>query len=371
MAAEERDGIEVEIEGVDAGNDQTEKLWDAKSIRVDQKVYSIRRILDMIDGGSLDLNPDFQRLQAWEPEQKSRLVESVFLRIPLPAFYFSSDMENKMQVVNGVQRLSALREFYKDGYKLERLEYLFDLCGKGYSDLKEEMWGRRFDGAQLQINVVDPQTPSEVKFDIFKRINRGGTPLNAQEIRHCLSTGRSRDFLAALAASENFNCAADDAVKDHKRMADRELALRFCALKLWREEKIRYGDYYGSMDKFLDAVNEQLGTAEQIDDSEQKRLAGLFENAMRNSAAVFGCRAFRRTESAPLNKALFDSISVGIAECSEEAVKARAAEIKEKIYGAIENDPELAGAIAQSANSVKKVEYRFEFMEKLFLEMVR
>jgi uncharacterized protein with ParB-like and HNH nuclease domain len=370
MAVEERDGIEIEIEEVDAENNQTEKPWDAKLIRVDQKVYSIRQIMDMIDDDSLDLNPDFQRLQVWEPYQKSRLIESIFLRIPIPTFYFSSDMESNMQVVDGVQRLSAIYEFYKDRHRLGHMEYLFDLRGKRYSDLREEMWGRRFDGTQLQINVIDPQTPSEVKFDIFKRINTGGTPLNAQEIRHCLSTGRSRKFLAALAASEEFNYATNDVVKNHKRMTDRELALRFCALRLWKEGRISYEDYHGSMDKFLDAVNEKLGTAKQIDDGEQKHLADLFVNAMRDSIAVFDRHSFRKTEGAQLNKALFDSISVNIAEYGKSAVEAHATEIREKIYGAIEKDLELIDAISQSTNSVRKVKYRFKFMETLLSEIL-
>jgi hypothetical protein len=371
MSFVENDGIETETEELSDDTEQLEKPWDAKLIRVDQKVYSVRQIMDMIDDGSLDLNPDFQRLQVWKPYQKSRLIESIFLRIPIPTFYFSSDMDSNMQVVDGVQRLSALHEFYKDRYRLEHLEYLSDQRGKNYSGLKEEMWGRRFDGAQLQINVIDPQTPLEVKFDIFKRINTGGTPLNAQEIRHCLSTGRSREFLASLAASEEFNSATNDVVKNHKRMTDRELALRFCALKLWRENSVNYEDYHGSMDKFLDAVNEKLGSSKKIDDVEQRRLAALFVSAMRNSIAVFGRHAFRKTEGSQLNKALFDSISVSIAGYGESAVKARAAEIRENIYGAIKRDTELIDSISQSTNSVRKVKYRFEFMEKLLTETLQ
>jgi hypothetical protein len=371
MVSEENDGIEIEIEELSADNEQMEKPWDSQLSRVEQKVYSVRQIMDMIDDGSLDLNPDFQRLQVWEPYQKSRLIESIFLRIPIPTFYFSSDMESNMQVVDGVQRLSALHEFYKDRHRLGHLEYLSDMRGKKYSALKEEMWGRRFDGAQLQINVIDPQTPLEVKFDIFKRINTGGTPLNAQEIRHCLSTGRSREFLAFLAASEEFNRATNDVVKNHKRMTDRELALRFCALKLWREGRVNYEDYHGSMDKFLDAVNEKLGSPKKIGDDEQKRLAELFVRAMRNSIAIFGRHAFRKTEGSQLNKALFDSISVSIAEYDESTVETHAIKIKEKIYGEINKNSELLDAISQSTNSVRKVKYRFEFMGTLISEMLK
>jgi hypothetical protein len=177
--------------------------------------------------------------------------------------------------------------------------------------------------------------------------------------------------LATLAASEEFNYATNSVLKNHKRMADRELALRFCALKLWREGWIGYEDYHGSMDVFLDAVNEKLGTSRQIDDSEQKRLASLFINAMRNSIVVFDRYAFRKAEGAQLNKSLFDSISVSIAEYEKSAVETHSTEIREKIDAAIENDSELIGAVSQSTNSVRKVKYRFDFMEKLLSEIIR
>jgi hypothetical protein len=90
MMGMENDEFEEETEKNGSGDgeiEQTERPWDAKLIRVAQKVYSIRQIMDMIDDGSLDLNPDFQCLQVWEPKQKSRLIESIFLRIPIPTFY--------------------------------------------------------------------------------------------------------------------------------------------------------------------------------------------------------------------------------------------------------------------------------------------
>jgi hypothetical protein len=82
------------------------KPYDPEQIRVDPKMFSLRQILDMIDEGDLELAPDFQRLKVWSKIQKSRLIESVLLRIPLPAFYFSSDESGGLQVVDGLQRLS-------------------------------------------------------------------------------------------------------------------------------------------------------------------------------------------------------------------------------------------------------------------------
>lgn len=83
------------------------KPYNPELIRVDPKTFSLRQILDMIDDGDLELAPEFQRLKVWTSGQKSRLIESILLRIPLPAFYFSSDEQGGLQVVDGLQRLST------------------------------------------------------------------------------------------------------------------------------------------------------------------------------------------------------------------------------------------------------------------------
>jgi hypothetical protein len=86
----------------------------------------------MIDEGDLELAPDFQRLKVWTALQKSRLIESVLLRIPLPAFYFSSDSDGSLQVVDGLQRLATIHDFVRGGkdrnsfFCLSNLEYLQD-----------------------------------------------------------------------------------------------------------------------------------------------------------------------------------------------------------------------------------------------------
>src|SRR5436190_1452341 len=115
-------GVEYDPEST-AGEDVVSP-YDPKQIRVDPKVFSVRQIIDMIEENELDLAPDFQRLRVWRPRQKSLLIESLLLRIPLPAFYFSADNEGRLQVVDGVQRLSTIQEFVTGGMRLENLEYL-------------------------------------------------------------------------------------------------------------------------------------------------------------------------------------------------------------------------------------------------------
>ena len=200
----------LEIEETSNGS-ESHKPWDPNEIRVTTKTFSLRNALDMIEEKSLELAPDFQRNKVWKPRQKSRLIESILLQIPLPAFYFAEDVDSRMRVVDGLQRLSTVRDFvrgdeYGQQFALADLEYLKNEEGNSFSELQPVLQ-RRLRNTQIVVHVIDPTTPPDVTYNIFKRINTGGTPLNAQEIRHCMSQSRSRNFLRRCAETDEFATA--------------------------------------------------------------------------------------------------------------------------------------------------------------------
>ena len=119
----------------------------------------------------------------WSDAQKSRLIESLLLRIPIPVFYVSADESENWAVVDGVRRMSAINDFINGEYDLIGLEYLSELIGKKFEHLPRNMF-RRISETQLVVNVIEPRTPVEVMFNIFHRINTGGMTLNGREIRH-------------------------------------------------------------------------------------------------------------------------------------------------------------------------------------------
>ena len=164
--------------------------YDPDKIRVDTKPFSLRQIFDMIESGDIDLTPDFQRNLVWDHARKSQLIESILLRIPLPIFYFAQDEEGKIIVVDGLQRLNTIREFMKNQLKLKNLEYLEEKCGGKYYSKDEKDSGkipidakyyRWFNMTQIIVNVIDPSSPFKLKYDIFRRINTGGQPLNSRK----------------------------------------------------------------------------------------------------------------------------------------------------------------------------------------------
>ena len=174
--------VEVEDDPNPRGSDP--EPWDPEKIRIHTKHYSLRQVVDMVGDRDLDLAPDFQRGYVWKESQRGSLIESLLLGIPLPSFYFNEDPDGRMQVVDGVQRLTTITKFVTgESFELRELTYLHDLEGRAFAQL-DGVFRRRLLGSQFVAHVIDPQTPYRVKFDIFRRLNTGGTPLSAQEIRH-------------------------------------------------------------------------------------------------------------------------------------------------------------------------------------------
>ena len=322
----------------DVNIDDNIKPYDPELIRVDTTNFSIRQIYDMIESGDLDLHPDFQRNLVWDDFRKSRLIESILLKIPLPMFYFSQDDEGVLSVVDGLQRLSAIREFMDNKLVLRDLEYLDNCNGKTYSTPKDKngkelndygdkidgKYFRRFNMTQIMVSVIDYKSPAKVKYDIFRRINTGGRPLNAQELRNCLAGNGLRKVLKEMVNLSSFQQATGGSIKD-TRMDAQELALRFIYFyRLVKSDKNGIIQYSGNIDDSLDLLVEELGKA-SYDDLKIYELA--FDKAMKGAYRLFGPHAFRKvdrytnsnTRRSLINKALFASISVVLGlkdECS-------------------------------------------------------
>ena len=341
--------------------------WDPEDIRVSTRNFSLRNMIDMISEGGLDLAPDFQRLHVWGPVQKVQLIESVLLQIPLPAFYFAENATGVMQVVDGVQRLSTINDFVTGdperggGFPLNGLEYLSDVKGKRFDDLPA-VWKRRIHNTQIVAHVIEPSTPTAVMYDIFRRINTGGTPLKAQEIRHCVSKQRSRAFLKELAATTAFETATNGKLKDHRRMVDRELALRFVAYWCHGPEGYLRSD---SLESFLLRVNRSLDDEREIDDAALIDIRNAFERGLTLAHEVFGEHAFRKWPKgidrlAPINRALFETWAVELARADRAVVRENCERIRDLARQGMASDSNYINSVSSATGDVRSVQMRFE-----------
>lgn len=209
--------------------------FDPEKIKVTKATRTIQLIVERIQHEEIDLEPDFQRrARIWDKQRKSRLIESLLLKIPLPVFYVAADSKENWSVVDGLQRLTTISDFCFGDFQLSGLEYLTQLEGCTIDTLPRNMHRRVFE-TELNVNIIEPGTPEEVMFNIFKRINTGGIPLNGQEIRNALNKGPVRKFLEEMRDLAAFQSATDGSINDN-RMAARECALRFSNLSSKEKE---------------------------------------------------------------------------------------------------------------------------------------
>ena len=311
--------------------------FDPEDISIDKKPMVMDAIIRRFKQGTIIMHPDFQREEVWSKETKSRLIESLLLRIPITMFYVSADEEGKLTVVDGLQRLSAIRDFvlkeeFKptntkglgDGMRLQSLEFLTQYEGMTFNELPINMQNR-INETEFTFTIINPGTPEEVKRNIFKRINTGGEGLKPQEIRNALYAGKSTELLKNLATSPAFIKATTSSVRSN-RMESYEVVLRGIAFIL-RDT----GSYpkNGNMDKFLGDTMVILNSYPEFSDREILRLEKMegldlssikkdridnleeiFKLSMRRAKNLFGSHAFRKSygdkRRSPINKALFE-----------------------------------------------------------------
>lgn len=338
--------------------------FSPEKIRITTSPVLVQQILSRLEGGAMDLNPDFQRLdEDWDDQRRSRLIESLLLRIPIPVFYVSADENDLWRVVDGVQRISALRRFVANDFPLRRLEYLRSFEGRRHDGLPRSLQ-RRISETTFGFHIIEPGTPREVMFNIFTRLNTGGKPLNKQEIRNALHGGPVRQYLKKLAESDAFLRATDHSI-NFRRMADRELVLRFLSFHIESWENYGGGDLDDWMGTSMDRIN-------AMDDPTRADFERDFTKAMNAASAVFGPRAFRRPfadgeRRPPVNRALFDSWSVGLVRRSPAELDSLAANrirVMEGL-GALLQDPDFKEAISSSTGAVRRVRKRFRAVDDL------
>src|SRR6266852_9502660 len=244
--------------------------FDPEEIDVITQARAVALLLTRLQEGELDLSPEFQRRSnVWDQERKSALIESMLLRIPIPSLYVSEDKDGNYTVVDGLQRLCAIAHFVdttalnkavKAKLNALRLTGLqsFDFKNKSFAELPRPLQ-RRINETELTLHVIRASTPGDVKFNIFSRINQGGLPLTAQEIRNAIFVGDWRKKVRDLAESTAFTKATEHKING-ERMQDMELVLRFIAHYTFQKD--RPDDQ--NLDEFLNETVEKR--APQWDD---------------------------------------------------------------------------------------------------------
>lgn len=257
-----------------------------REISSDNISMSIGEMLNLYKDDELDIHPEFQRVFRWQPEQKSRLVESLLLGIPLPPIYVATNEDGVWEVIDGVQRLSTIFEFMgelkgpesedseeitlRPEISLNGTKHLPELEGVNYSSLDKTL-RLEFKRTRLDVKVLsrDSQGKNAGKFDLFERLNTYGQPLSPQELRNCILVSlnpRMFKWLKELAQDESFrNCTLLSEAQLMERY-DMDLVLRFLTLRDIDPKGI------GDVHEFLRDRMEEFALSEDYDFIEEERV---------------------------------------------------------------------------------------------------
>lgn len=333
--------------------------FDPSMIEVEIKNFTINTLVEMMKNNVIDLAPEFQRNgDIWPDEKKSRLIESLILGLPLPSFYFSYDsVSKKWIVIDGLQRLGALKAFMIDKkLALKGLDFLGEYYDKWrYDDFS---FTDQLNMGMLTVtaNVIKGNTPANVKYILFQRINSAGTPLNPQEIRNALNQGTASKFLTELAAYPLFKKMVR---VDSKRMTDCEYALRFIAFS-----RGCYGEYRNKMDVFL---NDQMAILNHADYATLDVIRKDFVECLALWDRVLGDLAFKNPTlpGKGVSKALFDMLMTVASKMlpHEKNALAENAEFFKTNYIRLFNDREFTDLLSSGTSKIAKINRRNDILK--------
>lgn len=365
--------FKIEEESVIVNDDvdtPIEKPFNPKEINIKSKTMSLDNIIKRIRESEIDMAPDFQRKgDLWTPDKQSRLIESMLIKLPLPAFYFDGTEDEKWLVVDGLQRLSAIKNFVVDqSLRLQGLEFLEAVNGKTFSELPRN-YRRMIEETEIVAYIINPGTPTDVKFNIFKRINTGGLVLEPQEIRHALNQGVPSKFVAQLAQLESFKDATQNVISPD-RMLDREFVTRFLAFYLNGPQ-----GYRPDLDTFMTT---SMGLLKTKTNEELNVIMKAFDNAMKLSKIIFDKWAFRKVYSTnerrkPINKALFEVWSVELANLTiDEQTLARRHKIDifNMFINLMNSDDTFVAAITSATGDRGRVNYRYNRIHEILYKCI-
>lgn len=320
---------------------------------------SVSDIVRMIEDKDIRLDPDYQRNYVWDNKKASMLIESIILNVPIPVIYVSQEEDDSWSVIDGLQRLSSLKRFFDGKFKLSGLEILSDLNKSDITTLNPKAL-RMLKNGLLRVIMITHDSNEEIKYDVFMRLNTGSVHLTEQELRNCLYRGTLNKFLKEVVQNQKW-LALMGLKEPHKRMADREMVLRFLAIwKNWDNVKGALNGYKGRMKSFLNAFMNDHKEIKAQESNEWKR---LFEETVEKVYYVYGEYAFKRQgldgmREKTINRAIIDVIMLSATQHSMNELMANKDRIAKRFLEMTNNDVEFRNSIKIGTSDTKVITSR-------------
>lgn len=333
---------------------------------------SLGSIAEMVTSGAIDPAPHYQRRERWSGVKQSALIESFLLNVPVPPIYLAEDEFGEYSIVDGKQRITAITNFLRDELKLTGLEELSELEGFQFSRLPIELQNTLKVRPYLRVITLLKQSDSDLKYEVFTRLNRGGESMTAQEIRNVAYRGPLNDAICRLAETDSF---LRDQLKirserssAYQRMLDAEYVLRFLTLKdRWTNFS---GDLQHEMNTFMrrnrHAKNDFI-----------EGLVRDYEESIATCRKLWGDLAFKR----PLERGWRDQFLAGMYDAQMVAVYVVVQEgdlaarldssLRSRVQAATRDlfgDSDFDEAVRQATNTPSRIRYRIDTVVRMLTD---
>ena len=381
-------GVALEVSDV-AINEKYEK-GEARII-TEQGAVKLSLVNQVFNSENYQLRPKYQRRITWDSKKRSKLIESFIMNVPIPPVFIYETDFNRYQVMDGLQRITAIIDFYNDCFELEELTQWSELNGRKYSQLPQKV-KEGIDRRQLSVITLLKESSKtliqeeEMKKMVFERLNTGGVTLEDQEIRNALYNGPFNDLCISLSGNNTFRKLwlinpddiddlddeldnYDDALKYaknklYKRMYDVELVLRYFAMR-------HIDEYSGKLSEFMDLC---LRQGNRFTNDQLEILKNIFENTIEKANILFSDKAFcqyvkrRGTYSwTSPQKMIYDSMMLALSQIEISNKKLNLNNNIERLEKFYQENEEVFDGKRQSKGDIKR---RMELFISFITEII-
>lgn len=333
------------------------------TLSADRMDMSFGELMNMYDDKELIIDPEFQRYFRWDQYQRTRFLESVLCGIPVPSVFMAEDKDGKWEVVDGLQRISTILSFFgklkgdkasENGWKMCAGDIIEELEGRGAEDLPPK-FQLNIKRSPIRVEVIKWDSDYDMRYELFNRLNTGGSPLTDQEVRNCIFRGTGGQLsieIRELAKNQILEYLVKPTDRQKSQLYLDELVLRFYAL-LWQEDpKKNLGEH----------LTEYMRQASQ----NAEMFHGNKDRFERTLALVSNCGIDRPFQGAnhQFSPSKYDGIMIGVSTYLDH-YESNPDDLAKKI-GALSADAEFLAATGVASNYKERVKMRISRAKSIF-----
>ena len=329
---------------------------EQRRLHTDSYDFTVSTLVDYLKTKRIRI-PDYQRRYVWSDAQASRLIESLIIQCPIPIIYLNQEKDESLAVIDGNQRLTTLRRYLNNEFKLSGLTAYPELEGFNFYEL-DSRFQRHIENRTIRCLVILKETHPQVKFDVFERLNTGSVKLTSHELRHGIYYGDMILLCEQLAQNKHFSEVIY--LRDNKRMKLEELILRFLALFFARDT------YRKPLSGFL---NTFADTHRTLDAATRSKFIDTFKQTSEIARTIYGNKAFSIFEASGtvlsrFNSALYDAEMIAASQLIGRPKLPSKTRVLELVSNLLANNPAFRKAVIQATSDEAQVKARCDILSQ-------